>query len=96
MTLIGNSDTHAHGQALGPRSVDFTDGGFFSGLFYAVGRSKIKNKIKLLNQTFFSELNNFKSVGRLKKKIEKYIFGGYFQRICVKFDFPAQKWLYLG
>ena len=29
-----------------PRSVDFTDGGFFSDLFNAVGRSKIKNKIK--------------------------------------------------
>ncbi len=28
-------------------SVDFTDGGFFSSLFNAFGRSKIKNNIKL-------------------------------------------------
>ncbi len=42
-----------------PRSVDFTDGGFFSSPFNAVGRSKIKNKIKLYNQIFFSDLKGY-------------------------------------
>ena len=64
-----------------PCSVDFTNGGFFSSLFNAVGRSKIKNKIKLYNQIFFSNLNDFQSVGQLKKKLKdiflKVVFKGY-------------------
>ena len=32
------------GNIIRPRSVNFTDGGFFSGLFNAVGRSKKKKE----------------------------------------------------
>ena len=41
---------------LRPRTVDFTDGGFFSDLFNAVSRSKIKNKIIESNIFFRFEL----------------------------------------
>ncbi len=53
-----------------PCSVDFLDGGFFSGLFSPVGRSKIKNKIKLSKLNFFPLC---KIPSRLvgQKKIEK-------------------------
>ncbi len=62
------------------------DGGFFSSSFNAVGSSITKNKINYGIKYFFSSLNDFQSVGRLKK-IERHIFEGCFQRICVKFDF---------
>ncbi len=36
--------------------------------FYAVSRSEIEYGIKLWNHIFFSDLDKFQSLGRLKKK----------------------------